>query len=180
MQDSTKKLVLSAMFTAIGIILPFITGHVPAIGNMLCPMHIPVLICGFLCGWQYGLIVGFALPYLRYLLVGFPVLIPNGLAMSFELAAYGGLSGFLYARVKKPSPGSLYACLIGAMIGGRIVWGLVRTLLSHFIGAAFGWQAFASGAFLTAIPGIIIQLILIPAILIGLDRAGFGGFNKTV
>lgn len=178
MQERTKKLVLSAMLLAIGMILPVITGHVPVIGNMLCPMHIPVLICGFLCGWQYGLAVGFMLPYLRYVLTGFPILIPNGLAMSFELAAYGVLSGLLYAHAKRQTIGSLYACLITTMIGGRLVWGLVRTVLSHFVGAAFGWQAFISGAFLTAIPGILIQLLLIPAILIGLDQAGYVKFRE--
>lgn len=179
MQERTKKIVLSAMLLAIGFVLPFLTGHVPVIGNMLCPMHIPVLICGFLCGWQYGLTVGFILPFLRFFLTGFPALIPNGLAMSFELASYGFLSGFLYFHVKKQTVSSLYVCLIASMIGGRLIWGLARTILSRFVGAAFGWQAFLSGGFLTAIPGILIQLLLIPIILIALDQAGYVRFKTN-
>ena len=91
-----KKLVLAGMFLALGMILPFITGQVPQIGNMLCPMHIPVLLCGFICGWQYGLVVGFITPLLRSFMFGMPPVYPTAIVMAFELMTYGFLSGFLY------------------------------------------------------------------------------------
>lgn len=87
------NLVLAAMFLAIGIVLPFFTGQIPQIGRMLLPMHLPVLLCGLICGWQYGGAVGFVLPILRYALFGMPPM-PNGLAMAFELAAYGIIVGW--------------------------------------------------------------------------------------
>ena len=67
-----QNLALSAMFMAIGLVLPFLTGQIPQIGSMLLPMHLPVLLCGLICGWQYGGLVGFVLPLLRYLLFGMP------------------------------------------------------------------------------------------------------------
>jgi len=86
---NTKKnilnLTLAAMFMAIGIVLPFFTGQIPQIGKMLLPMHIPVILCGLICGWQYGLVVGFILPFLRYVMFGMPLLFPTGIAMAFEL-----------------------------------------------------------------------------------------------
>ena len=176
--DRIQNTVLSGMFLAIGIVLPFFTGQIPTVGNMLCPMHIPVLLCGFICGWQYGMVVGFILPPLRYVLFGMPVLFPNGIAMAFELAAYGFLSGWLYGHSRWQCVIALYRCLIAAMLGGRIVWGIVRVILSGVSGSAFTWAMFLSGAFLTAIPGIIVQLILIPAIMVALNRTGLVRFRR--
>ena len=82
-----RNLVLAAMFVALGLVLPFLTGQVPQIGNMLLPMHLPVLLCGLICGWQYGGVVGFILPPLRYVMFGMPPIFPTGVAMAFELAA---------------------------------------------------------------------------------------------
>ena len=89
MGKTTKKMTLSAMFLAIGMVLPFLTGQIPEVGNMMLPMHIPVLLCGLICGWQYGAVLGFVLPLLRYLIFGMPVLFPTGTAMTFELMTYG-------------------------------------------------------------------------------------------
>ena len=97
MKTNIRKLVTAAMLMAVGIVLPFFTGQIPHVGNMLLPMHLPVIVCGLICGWQYGGIVGFMLPLLWYVLFGMPPM-PNGLAMAFELAAYGAISGFLYNR----------------------------------------------------------------------------------
>ena len=96
-----RKLVLSAMFMAIGLVLPFITGQIQQIGNMLLPMHIPVLLCGLICGWQYGAIVGFILPLLRYVLFGMPPIFPTGVSMTFELAAYGAVIGLIMQRLSR-------------------------------------------------------------------------------
>ena len=79
---NNKKLVLSALFLAIALVLPFLTGQIPEIGSMLCPMHIPVLLCGFFCGWQYGLAVGFVAPLLRSFLFGVPYLYPMAVSMA--------------------------------------------------------------------------------------------------
>lgn len=166
------------MFLALGLVLPFVTGQIPEIGAMLLPMHIPVLLCGLICGWQHGTIVGFVLPLLRYMLFGMPPIFPTGMAMAFELAAYGFLSGFLYQRARWHCVISLYRCLIAAMIGGRIVWGMISVLLLGLAGQPFTWQLFITGAFLTAIPGIVLQLVFIPAMMVALERAGMVRFHK--
>ena len=175
-----KKLVLSAMFMAIGLILPFITGQIQQIGNMLLPMHIPVLFCGLICGWQYGAVVGFVLPLLRYVLFGMPPIFPTGVSMSFELAVYGAVIGLNMQQLGKRNTTdsgknyvrNLYLALIGAMLAGRIVWGLVRFILARATMQPFTMEKFMAGAFLTAIPGIIVQLILIPGIMAALKRVG--------
>lgn len=173
------SLVLSGMFIALGIVLPFITGEIPQIGNMLCPMHIPVFLCGLICGWPYGIVVGFLLPLLRSVLFGMPPMFPTAIAMSFELASYGFLSGYLYSHSRWQCVIALYRCLIASMLGGRIVWGAVRVVLAGLSGSSFTWAMFMSGAFITAIPGIILQLVMIPAIMVGLNRAGLVRFRKS-
>lgn len=168
---NTRKLILSALFLALGYVLPFLTGQVPAVGKMLLPMHIPVLLCGFVCGWQYGLMVGFVVPLFRSVLAGMPVMMPTAVGMAFELAAYGVISGLLYRKLPRKSL-HIYITLIGAMLGGRIVWGIVSILLYGIQGNAFSWQLFISGALLNAVPGIVLQLVLIPVIVMILEKAG--------
>ncbi len=171
MNKTVKKLVLSAMFLALGMVLPLLTGQIRQIGSMLLPMHIPVLLCGFICGWPYGLAVGFILPLLRSVTFGMPPMYPVALAMTFELAAYGFVSGLLYARFRKRGILSIILSLVIAMIAGRLVWGAAEIVLLGIRGNAFTWQAFLAGAVLNAIPGIILQLVLIPAILFALEKA---------
>ncbi len=172
------KLVLSAMFLALGLVLPFVTGQIPQIGNMLLPMHIPVLLCGLICGWQYGGMVGFICPLLRFALFSAPPM-PGAIGMAFELCAYGVIVGFLYGHSKWKCVFSLYRSLIIAMIGGRVVWGAARVIMMGAMNVPFGWEAFISGALLTAIPGIVLQLILIPVIMVALDRAKLVPFTKN-
>lgn len=183
MSTKTRKpvytLVLAALFMAIGLLLPFLTGQLQQLGSALLPMHIPVLLCGLICGWQYGLAVGFILPLLRNLLFGMPPLFPIGVSMAFELATYGLLAGFIFNLFKKQDLKAVVISLVTAMIGGRIVWGIVRVLLVGIAGGdAFTWQMFLSGALLTAIPGIVLQLVLIPILMVALDRAGAIHFKK--
>ena len=178
LNKSTQNLALSAIFIAIGIVLPFFTGQLQQIGNMLLPMHLPVLLCGLICGWQYGAAVGFILPPLRYLMFAAPPIFPIGAAMAVELAAYGLIAGFLYNRSRWQCIISLYRSLIAAMIGGRLVWGIARVLMTGVSGEAFTWQMFLSGALLTAIPGIMIQLVFIPAFMGALDRTGMVHFRR--
>ena len=177
-QRPVQTLAMAAMLMAVGFVLPFFTGQIPQIGKMLCPLHLPVLLCGLLCGWKYGLVVGFVLPLLRSATLGMPPMFPAGIAMAFELAAYGFLAGFLYARSRWQCVVALYRCLILAMIGGRIVWAEAQVVLSGVSGQAFTWQMFLSGAFLTAIPGIILQLVFIPAVMVALDRTGLVRFRR--
>lgn len=173
------NLCLSAMFLAIGLVLPFVTGQIPQIGSMLLPMHLPVLLCGLICGWQYGGAVGFILPFLRYAMFGMPPIFPAGVSMAFEMAAYGILVGLLYGRSRWKCILSLYRSLILAMLGGRVVWGVVRVLCSGVAGSPFTWKLFLSGAFLTSIPGIILQLVFIPLMMVALDRTGAVKFSKS-
>ena len=173
-----KNMALAALFLAIGLVLPFFTGQIPAVGKMLLPMHIPVLLCGLICGWQWGLGVGFVLPVLRSVLFSMPVMYPTATAMAFELAAYGAVIGYLYARSKWRCVKALYKCLIPAMIAGRIVWGAVMVVLMGLGGSTFTWELFLGGALLNALPGIALQLVLIPAVMVLLDRTKRVRFTK--
>lgn len=167
---SLKKLVLSGLFIALGLLLPFLTGQIPSIGSKLLPMHIPVLIAGYVCGWQYGLIIGFIIPLLRSILFGMPPMFPIAISMAFELAAYGLMTGLLYKLLPKKDI-NIFISLILAMISGRIVWGIVSYVLFGIGGTAFSVEMFMAGAFINAIPGIIIQLIIIPVIVRSLKKA---------
>jgi len=168
---NTRKLILAALFLALGYVLPFFTGQVPAVGKMLLPMHIPVLLCGFVCGWQYGLVVGFVVPLFRSMLAGMPIMMPTAVGMAFELMTYGAVSGFLYGKFPRKM-WSIYASLLGAMLSGRVVWGIVSILLYGIQGNVFSWQLFLGGAILNAVPGILLQLVLIPVIIILLEKTG--------
>ena len=177
--NALKNLVLSALFMAIGLILPFFTGQIPAIGKMLLPMHIPVLLCGLICGWQYGLGVGFVLPLLRSLLFNFPAMFPNAVSMAFELAVYGAVVGWLYTRSRWQCVRALYKSLIPAMLAGRLVWGGVMVVLMGISGSTFTWQLFIGGALLNALPGIALQLVLIPSVMVLLDRTKLVCFTRS-
>ena len=170
MNERNRKLTYAALYLAIALVLPFITGQIPEIGAMLSPMHIPVLLCGFVCGWQWGMVVGLIAPLLRSALFGMPTLYPTAIAMTFELAAYGALSGILY-RLLPRKTWSIYISLILAMIGGRLVWGAARYALAGLSGSEFPLSAFFAGAVLNAIPGIILHIVLIPVLVIVLEKA---------
>ena len=170
--ESTKKLAYAALFLALCLVLPLLTGQIPQIGSMLLPMHIPVLLCGLVCGWQYGAAVGFVAPLLRSLLFTMPKLYPVATAMAFELLTYGLVIGLVYRRLAKKGMVGVYAALVTAMVAGRLVWGVAEVVLLGLNGNAFTAQAFLAGALLNAVPGIIVQLILIPAVMAALHKAG--------
>ena len=165
-----RKLTDSALFLALAMVLPFLTGQIPQIGSMLCPMHIPALLCGFVCGWPWGLAVGFVSPLLRMAIFGMPP-VWVAIAMAFEMGVYGAVAGILY-RVLPRNKGNLYVSLLGAMVAGRLAWGLVKIILAGVQKTAFPLSAFFAGAVTGAIPGIILQLILIPVVVMLLEKAG--------
>lgn len=163
MKKTVKNLTLSAMFLALCIILPFITGGVPRIGNAISPMHIPVLICGFVCGWQYGAAFGFIAPLMRSLLFSMPPMYPIAVSMAFELAAYGLLCGLLYKAFPKKNV-YIYLALIISMLGGRAVWGIARFIMAGLGGSKFSMAMFVAGAFTQAVPAIICHILLVPPV----------------
>ena len=171
-QRKTKQLVLAAVFLSLGIILPFFTSQIKEIGDTLLPMHVPVMFCGLVCGPFYGMAVGFVLPLLRGAIFSMPPVYPQGVWMAFELATYGFVIGFLYRCFPKKNVKAVYLSLISAQIAGRIVWGIVKAIILGMENKGFTVQAFIAGGFLDALPGIILQLVLIPAVMSALNRAG--------
>lgn len=163
------KMIFSALCLALTFVLPFLTGQIPEIGSMLCPMHIPVLLCGYICGWKWGLTVGLSAPLLRSLTLGMPPLFPTAVCMAFELAAYGAIAGIMHKALPKKKV-SVYGSLIIAMIIGRIVWGCAMYVCMSINGGAFTLAAFIAGAFTNAIPGIIVQIVLIPILVMVLEN----------
>ncbi|NJP40234.1 ECF transporter S component [Oscillospiraceae bacterium HV4-5-C5C] len=178
-----RQLALSALLLALGLLLPFITGQLQSLGQALLPMHLPVLLAGFICGPWWGLATGLLTPLLRSLLFGMPPLYPTALAMMLELGTYALIAGLIYRTlVRKRPQGSLvvvFSALIPAMLAGRLVWGLATWLLLGLRQQSFTLQAFAAGAFMNSIPGIILQLILVPLILRSLAKAGVSGGPLT-
>lgn len=152
-----KQLSLSAFFLALGLVLPFaFHSFGPQAGTIFLPMHIPVLLCGFVCGSSYGALVGALTPLLSATLTGMPPLMPTGIAMCLELLTYGFISGLLVKRLP------LYPTLIITMLAGRVVSGCVNLLLLSMAGKAYTLSIFLTTAFVTAIPGILLQLAVVP------------------
>lgn len=168
-QNKLLKIIISALFLSLAYVLPFLTGQIQQIGSMLCPMHIPVLICGFVCGPMWGLVVGFTAPLLRSLTLGMPTLFPSAVCMAFELATYGAVAGLMYKLFPKKKP-YIYGSLLISMITGRIVFGASMYVSIGISGGKYTLSAFLAGAVVDAIPGIILQIILIPILVMVLDN----------
>jgi riboflavin transporter FmnP len=166
-----KTLTVSAMMLALALLLPFLTGQIPSIGKMLSPMHLPVLLCGMLCGPIFGFAVGLVAAPIRFILFGMPQM-PNVLYMTGELAMYGLLSG-IFTRILPKRKLSLYISLILSMIGGRIAYAFI--FISINLSGAKTIEALIfpiiSTTVLTAWPGMILQLLIIPTLLIVLNKA---------
>ncbi len=164
---------------ALALVLPFFTGQIPAIGKMLCPMHFPVLLCGMLFGPLWGGAVGFIAPILRFAIFGMPVVFPTGIAMSAELLTYGLCAGIMINLLPKKI-GFVYISLFTAMLAGRIVWAIARTFLTFFGGEAFTFAAFVAGGFTNAVPGILLQFLLIPLFYLAFGKAGLSLNTKNL
>lgn len=166
---STKKLIVAALCAALCVVLPMAFHAIPNAGSIFLPMHIPVLLCGFLCSWPYGLCCGLLGPCLSNLLTGMPpaAILPS---MACELMVYGLMTGLLYRKVRTGSRiADIYVSLVGAMLCGRAFYGVLNALI--FRAGAYSMELWLAAAFTTALPGIAIQLVLIPVILLGLERA---------
>ncbi len=180
MTEKTKNLTLSALFIALGLVLPLLTGQLKALGNAFLPMHLPVLLCGLIVGHWHGLVVGLILPILRHFTFGMPPLYPTAISMAFELATYGFVVGFVYKNSRWKCVIALYESLAIAMILGRVVWGIVQMTLLGVSGQVFTFQMFMAGAFLNAMPGIVFQLIFIPSLMLALHKTGLVKFHKKI
>ncbi len=163
LSNKTHQLTLSALFLALGLILPYICAHgLGLAGTVLLPMHIPVLLCGFLCGPLYGGICGLILPVISSVLTGMPVMFPMVPIMCAELYTYGAVCGALhrYTPLGKYKFG-IYVSLLCAMLSGRAAYGLVFSALLLTSNSLSAPSVFA--AVLTGLPGIVIQILIIPA-----------------
>lgn len=164
-----KKAILTAACIALCVVLPMAFHAIPNAGNIYCPMHMPVLLCGLVCGWPFGLLCGVAGPALSSLFTGMPSMayLPS---MVIELAAYGLIAGFLMQVIHtKKLLGDLYISLIAALLAGRIAAGASRALI--FAAGSYSIGAWATSYFVTALPVLVIQLALLPAIAFALEKA---------
>ena len=175
-EHQVKKLVMAAMCVALGIILPMAFHTIQNAGSIFLPMHIPVLICGLLCGWQYGLICGFLTPVLSSLFTGMPpaAILP---AMACELAVYGVLTGICIKFIHTGKQLiNIYISLTVAMVAGRIVSGILKALIFNV--GQYSFKIFITSSFLTCLPGIIIQFIFVPVLVFALQKSGVIGRER--
>lgn len=164
-----KKAILTAACIALCVVLPMAFHAIPNAGNIYCPMHMPVLLCGLVCGWPFGLLCGVAGPVLSSLFTGMPSMayLP---AMIIELAVYGLTAGLLMQVVHtKRVMADLYISLVVALLAGRIVAGASRALI--FASGSYSLEAWVTSYFVTALPGLLIQLALLPVIAVALEKA---------
>ena len=163
-----KKLVFTAVCAALCVVLPMAFHTVQNAAVIFLPMHIPVLLCGLMCGWPFGLVCGMLGPLLSSLLTSMPpaAMLPS---MMLELGAYGCISGLLMGFIRTGSTlADQYISLIGAMAAGRILAGLAKSLIFSPGTAPFAW---VTTSLVTGIPGIVIQLVLIPLVIFSLSKA---------
>ncbi len=165
-----KKSVISAMLLALCLVLPFLTLQNPELGNMLSLIHLPVLLCGLICGPLWGFGVGLTAAPLRSLIFSAPP-VPKCFFMAPEMAAYGLVCGILYRIFPKKLP-FYYLNLLISMVAGRFVYGIVTYIVTVAEGGTFLFQSFLTATVLTSLPGILLQLVLIPLLLMALTKAG--------
>ncbi len=164
-----KLSMITAVCIALCVVLPMAFHSIQNAGSILLPMHIPVLLCGLICGWPFGLLCGLAGPWLASLITGMPPMayLPS---MLVELAAYGLIAGLMMQLVHtKSTYADLYLSLFAALVGGRVVAGIAKALI--FSPGNFAFAAWTTSYFITALPGLIIQIVLLPSIVFALEKA---------
>ncbi len=163
-----KRIVLTALFLALCLVLPYAFHMIPNAGSIFLPMHIPVLLCGMTCGWAYGGICGLLGPLLSSVLTAMPpaAVLPG---MMVECCAYGLVTGLMmrYVRTGKEAL-DLYLSMVTAMLLGRVLSGIAKALIFT---PGLSLAAWATASFVTALPGICIQLALLPVVILALTRA---------
>lgn len=175
-KSNLYPLVITAILLALGMVLPFLTGQLPTIGQAISPLHIPALICGLTCGPVYGAALGLILPLLRSVVFGMPPLVPVALPMAFELCAYGLFCGLLYPLFRrimrnKSNLIPMLAALVLAMLLGRLVGGAAKAVIMGITGKGYTFQAFLAGYFTGTAIGALIHIILVPIIVLALEKA---------
>ncbi|MBE6672442.1 MAG: ECF transporter S component [Ruminococcaceae bacterium] len=166
-RTSLLKLAFSGMCLALCLLLPFLTGNSRELGNVLCLMHIPVLLVGILCGWQYGMAVGAVAPLMRSALFSMPPFPTVALPMAAELAVYGLMTGVLCRLLPKKTVW-LYPNLVLSLTAGRIVSLLVKYAMYEMGKTQFSLTSAAKLTFVTTIPGVVLQLLLVPTLVLAL------------
>ena len=177
MNSITKKLVSCALCIALGVLLPIAFHVIPNAGSVFLPMHIPVLICGLFCGAPYGLACGIITPFISSVMTGMPpaMMLPK---MIIELCVYGLVAGLCTQYIpQKNEMTKLYMSLIIAMLAGRIVNGFVSTFILSTQG--YTLSVFMTASFITCLPGIIIQLIVIPVLVRILNKSIYKQTEKV-
>lgn len=167
--SNVKKSIITAVCIALCYVIPLMFHGIQNAGNIFCPMHIPVFICGLICGWQYGLLCGIAGPALSSALSGMPpvAILPS---MMVELAAYGTAAGLMMKLVRtKSTYADLYISLIAAIVCGRVLAGLAKALI--FARGSYSMSAWITGSVVTSWPGTVIQLVFIPTIVFALMKS---------
>ena len=175
--NKTRKMIVmmayAALCLALCILLPFLTGNNRQLGNILSLMHIPVFLCGFICGPIWGGVVGFTAPLLRSLLIGMPPFPAVAVPMAFELLAYGVICGvfmkFVFKKVKYPI--NLYLSLIVAMVIGRFIGIAAKFVLAGINHTTVAFGALMTDYFITALPGIAVHIVIVPLLVMALRRA---------
>ncbi|NLZ83592.1 MAG: ECF transporter S component [Clostridiales bacterium] len=164
-----KRSIITAVSIALCVVLPMAFHSIPNSGSILSPMHIPVLLCGLICGWQFGLLTGLAGPLLSSLITGMPPMafLPS---MMIELAVYGLVCGLMINIVHtKKVYADLYISLVVSLLVGRVIAGIARALI--FSAGSYSIAAWTTSYFVTSFPGIVIQLAIIPTIVFALMKA---------
>lgn len=167
--SNVKKSIITAVCIALCYVIPLMFHGIQNAGSIFCPMHIPVFICGLICGWQYGLLCGIAGPALSSALSGMPpvAIMPS---MMVELAVYGTAAGLMMKLVRtKSTYADLYISLIVAIVCGRVLAGLAKALI--FARGSYSMSAWIAGSVVTSWPGTVIQLVFIPTIVFALMKS---------
>lgn len=170
-RSNSRNLTISALLLALAFVLPFFTGQIPQIGMMLSPMHIPAMLAGFILPLPWAVGIAFIMPLLRSMIFQIPVMLPMALTMAFELASYALIISLLAKVLAKSWPG-IIATLLIAMAGGRIVFTIANFIILNLMGIPFNFSTVFKALTIGGLPGIIVQLILIPPLVIALRRAG--------
>lgn len=170
--NKTKEMVYAALFLALALLLPFLTANNRELGNIICIMHFPIFLAAYLIDYRYSMMVGFIAPLLRSFIFGMPQMIPTAISMAFELLTYACVCGILYRAFKKKVWG-IYISLLVSMVVGRVVSGIVKAIIMGANGSKLTFDVFFATNVIKTLPGIGLQIIIIPLLVMTLRKAKF-------